>query len=79
MTVKHIYTCTQCTTEVTLEGDSFFGSGPVPNGWLTVNGMMPSVGTDTPAQYAKKQPHLCSWSCLAVYAKDVSESPYIRK
>lgn len=74
MTVRHVYTCTSCQKEVTIDGgDSFFG-GTTPNGWLTVGGLNPNIiSGDTPSQYARKQPHLCSWACLAKYAEGMSK------
>lgn len=74
MTVKHVYTCTQCQKEVTVDaGDSWGFGGTTPSGWLTVGGMGPIMTGDTPGQYAKKQPHLCSWPCLAKYAEKMSK------
>jgi hypothetical protein len=84
MTVRYVYTCTNCNKEETINGDDsgglFYGSSNAPTGWLTVSGLGPVfTSSDSPAQYEKKRPHLCSWACLAAYAKGISESDFIRK
>lgn len=61
-------TCDVCgKTENALMNSFTWGRPP---GWMTVSGLGPVITADTPMQHQARQPDLCSWACVAVFASE---------
>lgn len=68
MSMNCTNTCDICGKVAEAQMNNF--SWGRPSGWMTISGLGPIITGDMPLQYQSKQPDMCSWKCVALYAAE---------